>query len=98
MSKILDEVLNANQKYAAAFGSLGKLAMPPARHFAVLTCMDARLDPAKYAGLTEGDEQVTTLSARSSSATNSWARGNSLLSITRIAGWSSLQMTLCATC
>jgi carbonic anhydrase len=58
MSKILDEVLDANRKYAAAFGSLGDLAMPPARNFAVLTCMDARLDPAKYAGLAEGDAHV----------------------------------------
>jgi len=29
--------------------------MPPARRFAILTCMDARLDPAKFAGLAEGD-------------------------------------------
>jgi carbonic anhydrase len=58
MSKILQEVLAANQKYAANFGDKGKLAMPPARHFAVLTCMDARLDPAKFAGLTEGDAHV----------------------------------------
>jgi len=33
-------------------------ALPPARHFAILTCMDARLDPAKYAGLAEGDAHV----------------------------------------
>ena len=32
--------------------------MPPGRRFAVLTCMDARLDPAKYAGLAEGDAHV----------------------------------------
>ena len=32
--------------------------MPPARGFAILTCMDARLDPAKYAGLAEGDAHV----------------------------------------
>lgn len=32
--------------------------MPPARHFAILTCMDARRDPAKYAGLAEGDAHV----------------------------------------
>jgi carbonic anhydrase len=32
--------------------------MPPARRFAILTCMDARLDPAKYAGLSEGDARV----------------------------------------
>jgi carbonic anhydrase len=58
MSKILDEVLSANEAYAADFGDKGKLAMPPARHFAILTCMDARLDPAKYAGLAEGDAHV----------------------------------------
>ena len=58
MSKILDEVLQANRAYAAAFGNKSKLAMPPARHFAVLTCMDARLDPAKFAGLAEGDAHV----------------------------------------
>jgi len=34
------------------------LALPPARRFAILTCMDARLDPAKYAGLNEGDAHV----------------------------------------
>jgi carbonic anhydrase len=58
MSKIKDEVVTANGAYAAKFGEKGKLAMPPARRFAVLTCMDARLDPAKFAGLSEGDAHV----------------------------------------
>src|SRR5246127_712068 len=58
MSNVLQEVLAANQTYAADFGDRAKLAMPPARHFAILTCMDARLDPAKFAGLTEGDAHV----------------------------------------
>jgi carbonic anhydrase len=58
MSQILEEVLNANQSYAASFGSKGKLNSPPARQFAILTCMDARLDPAKFAGLSEGDAHV----------------------------------------
>ena len=53
----LDEVLTANEAYAAAFDK-GDLALPPARGFAILTCMDARLDPAKYAGLSEGDAHV----------------------------------------
>ncbi len=57
-SEILQEVLNANQQYSASFGAKGNLAMPPARHFAILTCMDARLDPAKFAGLAEGDAHV----------------------------------------
>ena len=58
MSKILKEVLTANAAYASEFGSKGELPMPPGRHFAILTCMDARLDPAKYAGLAEGDAHV----------------------------------------
>lgn len=58
MSKILSEVLEANAKYSSNFGEKGKLALPPARGFAVLTCMDARLDPAKLAGLAEGDAHV----------------------------------------
>ena len=55
---VLSEVLKANDAYVANFGAKGQLAMPPARHFAILTCMDARLDPAKYAGLSEGDAHV----------------------------------------
>jgi carbonic anhydrase len=55
---VLNEVLAANEAYAADFGAKGELALPPARGFAILTCMDARLDPAKYAGLSEGDAHV----------------------------------------
>jgi carbonic anhydrase len=58
MSQILSEVLASNRAYAANFGDKSKLALPPARRFAILTCMDARLDPAKYAGLAEGDAHV----------------------------------------
>jgi carbonic anhydrase len=58
MSKILTEVLSANESYAASFGDKANLALTPARGFAILTCMDARLDPAKYAGLAEGDAHV----------------------------------------
>lgn len=58
MSKIVDEVLSANAAYVSGFGSKGDLDLPPARRFAILTCMDARLDPAKYAGLSEGDTHV----------------------------------------
>jgi carbonic anhydrase len=55
---VLKEVLSANDSYVASFGARGTLALPPARQFAILTCMDARLDPAKYAGLSEGDAHV----------------------------------------
>ena len=58
MSNVLDEVLTANASYAADFGDKSELPMPPGRSFAILTCMDARLDPAKYAGLAEGDAHV----------------------------------------
>ena len=58
MSQILEEVLSANRAYAELFGARAELALPPARGFAILTCMDARLDPAKYAGLSEGDAHV----------------------------------------
>ena len=55
---VVHEVLSANAEYVSNFGEKGSLALPPARQFAVLTCMDARLDPAKYAGLSEGDAHV----------------------------------------
>src|SRR6478735_12515816 len=58
MSTVLDEVLKANAGYSESFGNKANLALPPARRFAILTCMDARLDPAKYAGLREGDAHI----------------------------------------
>jgi len=58
MSRITDEILQANRRYAAEFGDKGALAMPPARKFAILTCMDARLLPPRFAGLQEGDAHV----------------------------------------
>ena len=58
MSNIVNEVVAANQTYVREFGKKSELTMPPRRQFAILTCMDARLDPAKYAGLAEGDAHV----------------------------------------
>lgn len=58
MSNVLEAVLSANARYAESFGDKGQLPLPPARKFAILTCMDARLDPSKYAGLVEGDAHV----------------------------------------
>ncbi|EPG66758.1 beta-class carbonic anhydrase [Leptospira wolffii] len=57
-SKVHKEVIEANQKYVSEFGKKGELPLPPGRSFTILTCMDARLDPAKYAGLSEGDAHV----------------------------------------
>lgn len=55
---VRDEVLAANGDYVKAFGDKGNLGLPPARAFAILTCMDARIDPAKLAGLAEGDART----------------------------------------
>jgi len=54
---VLDDVTVANETYAARFEK-GDLPMPPARRFAVLTCMDARIEPARALGLEEGDAHV----------------------------------------
>ncbi len=58
MSTIFDEIKQANATYALHFGNKKNLAMPPNKKTAILTCMDARLDPAKFAGLVEGDAHV----------------------------------------
>lgn len=58
MSKLVEEVLAANARYAASFGDRGKLSIAPARRMAILTCIDARLQPSRFAGLAEGDAHV----------------------------------------
>lgn len=58
MSEMKQQVLDANAAFVANFGDKAKLPMPPGRRIALLTCMDARLDPAKFAGLQEGDAHV----------------------------------------
>lgn len=57
-STVHQEVIDANKQYASSFGLKANLPLPPARRFAILTCMDARLDPARFAGLAEGDAHV----------------------------------------
>ena len=54
---IADEIRAANVRYAKGFGK-GDLPMSPALRFVVVTCMDARLDPARFLGLEEGDAHV----------------------------------------
>ncbi|MDE3096064.1 MAG: carbonic anhydrase [Chloroflexota bacterium] len=54
---VIPELLAANERYAASF-TAGGLPPAPARRVAVLTCMDARMDPAKFLGLGDGDANV----------------------------------------
>lgn len=52
-----EEFIVAAQAYATGFDH-GRLPLPPARHVAVVACMDARLNPYALLGLTEGDAHV----------------------------------------
>lgn len=58
MSTVKQELLAANAEDPAQVGGKGELALPPARRIAILCCMDARIDPARLAGLSEGDAHV----------------------------------------
>ena len=74
-----DEIRAANEAYADQF-SKGDLPMPPGRKFAVVACMDARLDPAKALGLEEGDAHVIrNAGGRASEALRSLAISQQLL-------------------
>ena len=57
MAISLDDLLQANQRYAAGFDQ-GSLAMPPARKLAIVACMDARVEPLSFLGLRLGDTHV----------------------------------------
>ena len=54
---VTDELLQNNAAYAESFDK-GDLPMPPAKHIAIVTCMDARLSPYVMLGLKEGDAHV----------------------------------------
>ncbi|KAG8957524.1 hypothetical protein FRC03_010055 [Tulasnella sp. 419] len=47
-----------NEEYAKEVDENRPLSLPPNRKLAVLTCMDARIDPAAILGLKEGDAHV----------------------------------------
>ena len=107
MSKVLHEVLEANERYADSFGAKASLAMPPARRFAILTCMDARLDPAKFAGLAEGDAHVIRNAGGRASddavrslviSTSCWVRASGSSFTTPTAAWSSSPTTSSGSC
>jgi carbonic anhydrase len=54
---VTDELLANAERYAASFDR-GDLPLPPAKHLAVVACMDARLNPYGLLGLAEGDAHV----------------------------------------
>jgi carbonic anhydrase len=54
---VTDALVRNNENYVRAFAK-GDLPLPPAKHVAVLACMDARLDVHKILGLEEGDAHV----------------------------------------
>jgi carbonic anhydrase len=53
----IDELLKNNEEYASTFDK-GDLPIPPAKHLAVVTCMDARHSPFVMLGLHEGDAHI----------------------------------------
>ena len=53
---VTDDLFANNARYVASFA--GPLPLPPAKHVAVVACMDARLNPYGVLGLGEGDAHV----------------------------------------
>jgi carbonic anhydrase len=53
---VTDELLANNARYTETFA--GQLPLPPAKHVAVVACMDARLDVYRILGLNEGEAHV----------------------------------------
>jgi carbonic anhydrase len=53
---VTDELLDNNSAYAETFS--GPLPLPPAKHVAIVACMDARLNVYGALGLSEGEAHV----------------------------------------
>ena len=53
----LAALMDANQYYSKTFDQ-AELKPAPTKHFAILTCMDARMDPYKFAGLNDGEAHI----------------------------------------
>lgn len=81
---VVHEFRQANEAYASSFQK-GNLPMPPGRHVAVVTCMDARIDPARALGLEEGDAHVIrNAGGRTQEALRSLVISEQLLGTTEI--------------
>ncbi|KAK4114734.1 carbonic anhydrase-like protein [Canariomyces notabilis] len=57
MTAIQKNIEASSASYSASF-TQGHLALPPAKKYLVLTCMDARIDPARAFGIELGDAHV----------------------------------------
>lgn len=57
MTDVFDDLLAANETYAAGFTS-GGLPGQAARGLAVVTCMDSRIEPLQMLGLHKGDAKI----------------------------------------
>lgn len=81
----IDELVQANEGYARTFDR-GHLPLPPRRRVAILTCMDARILPAKAFGLEEGDAHVIrNAGGRARDALRSLVISQRLLGTTEVA-------------
>lgn len=82
LAAVLDDLIEANQRYAATFDGQGKTA-PPTRRLAVLTCMDSRIDPVAILGLTTGEANVVRNAGGrvTTDAIRSLALGTNLLGV-----------------
>lgn len=58
MCEVKRAVVAANREFARDFGTRRGRASRPARRMAILTCMDARLDPPRFAGLSPGEAHI----------------------------------------
>ncbi|NTU81593.1 MAG: carbonic anhydrase [Chloroflexales bacterium] len=84
MTLQFEQFLTANAQFATAFNQ-GGLPMPPARHVAIVTCMDARLHPEKVLGLAIGDAHVIrNAGGRAADALRSLVISQRLLGTTEI--------------
>jgi carbonic anhydrase len=54
----IDDLIQANERFASGTGEAGTAQLPPARKLAILTCMDARILPEEAFGIAEGDAHV----------------------------------------
>ncbi|MFQ5847543.1 MAG: beta-class carbonic anhydrase [Candidatus Methylomirabilales bacterium] len=56
--EIVEHCMHANEDYARTFGEQGQMDKHPAKHLAVLACMDCRIEVEKMLGLAPGDAHI----------------------------------------